>query len=83
MDKNDNTQESSPKEQEGLPNKIPGEEPEIVQIKIGKQIDLEELIKIMEEEETPTRRPTSIQKYSKTRRLLILALTIFSMIHQS
>ena len=51
MDNQDNTQESSPKEQEGLPNKIPGEEPEIVQIKIGKQIDLEELIKIMEEEE--------------------------------
>ena len=36
----------------------------------------------MEEEETSTR-PTSIQKYSKTRRLLILALTVFSMIHQS
>ena len=51
MDKNDNTQKSSPKEQEGLPNKIPGKEPEIVQIKIGKQIDLEELIKIIEEEE--------------------------------
>jgi hypothetical protein len=51
MDNQDNTQESSPKEQEGLPNKIPGEEPEKIQIKIGKQIDLEELIKIMEEEE--------------------------------
>ena len=36
----------------------------------------------MEEEETP-KRPTSIQKYSKTRRLLILAFTAFSMIHQS
>jgi hypothetical protein len=51
MDKNDNTQESSPKEQEGLPNKITGEEPKIVQNKTGKQMDLEELIKIMEEEE--------------------------------
>lgn len=51
MDNQDNTQESSPKEKEGLPNKIPGEEPKIVQNKTGRQMDLEELIKIIEEEE--------------------------------
>ena len=51
MDKNDNTQESSPKEQEGLPNKIPGEEPEKIQIKVGRQMDLEELIKILEKDD--------------------------------
>lgn len=51
MDNQDNTQESSPKEQEGLPNKITGEEPKIVQNKIGRQMDLEELIKILEKEE--------------------------------
>lgn len=51
MDKNDNTQESSPKEQEGLPNKIPGEEPKKIQIKVGRQMDLEELIKILEKDD--------------------------------
>jgi len=51
MDKNDNTQESSPKEKEGLPNKIPGEEPEKIQIKVGRQMDLEELIKILEKDD--------------------------------
>lgn len=51
MDNQDNTQESSPKEKEGLPNKVSGEEPKIVQIKVGIQMDLEELIKIIEEEE--------------------------------
>ena len=51
MDNQDNTQESSPKEQEGLPNKVPGEEPEIVQIKVGRQMDLEELIKILEKDD--------------------------------
>lgn len=50
MDNQDNTQESSPKEQEGLPNKVPVEKHEIVQNKTGKQMDLEELIKIIEEE---------------------------------
>lgn len=51
MDNQDNTQESSPKEQEGLPNKVPGEEPKIVQIKVGRQMDLEELIKILEKDD--------------------------------
>ena len=51
MDNQDNTQESSPKEQEGLPNKITGEEPKIVQNKTGKQMDLEELIKILEKDD--------------------------------
>lgn len=51
MDKNDNTQESSPKEQEGLPNKISVNEPEKIQIKVGRQMDLEELIKILEKDD--------------------------------
>lgn len=46
-----NTPESSPKEKGGDPNKITGEEPKEVQPKIGRQMDLEELIKIIEEEE--------------------------------
>jgi hypothetical protein len=51
MDNQNNTQESSPKEKESLPNKVPVNEPEKIQIKIGKQMDLEELIKILEEED--------------------------------
>ena len=46
-----NIPETPPKEQEGLPNKVTGEEPKNEQNKAGKQIDLEELIKIIEEEE--------------------------------
>lgn len=46
-----NTQESSHKENESQPNKVPGIEPKKLQNKTGRQLDLEELIKIMEEEE--------------------------------
>lgn len=51
MDNQDNTPESSPKEQESLPNKVPVNEPEKIQIKVGRQMDLEELIKILEKDE--------------------------------
>jgi hypothetical protein len=46
-----NTPESSPKEEGGNPNKITGEEPKKVQPKVGRQMDLEELIKILEKED--------------------------------
>lgn len=46
-----NTPESSPKEKGSNPNKITEEEPKKVQPKTGRQMDLEELIQIMEEEE--------------------------------
>jgi hypothetical protein len=45
-----NTQESSHKENESQPNKVPGIEPAELQNKTGRQMDLEELIKMMEEE---------------------------------
>ena len=47
----DNNQENSHKENESQPNKIPGKESEKIENKTGRQMDLEELIKMMEEEE--------------------------------
>ena len=51
MHNQDNIPDSSPKTGENEPNKVPGIKPIEIKYKVGVQLDLEDLIKVMEEEE--------------------------------
>jgi len=50
MHNQDNILDSSPNTGGNEPNKVPGIEPIEIQYKVGVQLDLEDLIKVMEEE---------------------------------